>query len=84
MSLTLCAVGERMPKLYVRTDGTEYKSVPLSERRYGETRRFTVMADERERGYIEKQLKISSDEYASPFGVYSAEYRYKIKGRIKK
>ena len=82
--LTLSAEGERLPMLSVSTDGSEYKKIPLAERKYGTPGRFAVMADEREKGYIEKRIKISSSEYSSPFAVYSAEYRYKIKGRIKK
>lgn len=82
--VTLKAVGEALPELYVSTDGSEYKKIPLAARRYGTPSRFKVMAEERERGYIEKKFKISSSEYLSPFGVYSLEYRYKIKGRMKK
>jgi hypothetical protein len=82
--LTLSAEGKELPTLSVSTDGSEYKEIPLAERKYGTLGRFKVMADEREKGYIEKRIKISSSEYSSPFSVYSAEYRYKIKGRIKK
>ena len=84
VSLTLKAEGEGMPSLFVSTDGKDFQSVPLAERRYGNARRFKLMADEREKGYIDKRYKISCAEYNSPFGVYSLEYRYKIKGRIKK
>lgn len=82
--VTLSAEGERLPSLYVSTDGSEYKKIALAKRRYGTLSRFKVMAEESERGYIEKKFKISSSEYLSPFGVYSLEYRYKIKGRMKK
>lgn len=82
--VTLRAEGERLPSLLVSTDGSEYKNIPLAKRRYGTASRFKVMAEESEKGYVEKKLKISSSEYLSPFGVYSLEYRYKIKGRMKK
>ena len=82
--LTLQSVGECLPTLFVSTDGSEYKPIPFAKRRYGLPSRFKVLAEEAEKGYIEKRLKISSEEYLSPFGVYSLEYRYKIKGRMKK
>ena len=82
--ITLMALGERLPTLLVSTDGSEYKAVPFAKSRYGLPSRFKVLAEEAEKGYIEKKIKISSSEYLSPFGVYSLEYRYKIKGRMKK
>ena len=83
-ALTLRAEGEREPTLLVSTDGSDYKEIPLSRRRYGSPERFKLTADEKEKGYVEKRFKLSSSEYSSPFGVYSIEYRYKIKGRMKK
>ena len=45
---------------------------------------FTIPISEREKGWIEKQIAFYSDEYASPFGIYSVSYRFTVKGRIKK
>ena len=45
---------------------------------------FTVPISERERGWIEKQITLYSDEFASPFGIYSINYRFTVKGKIKK
>ena len=45
---------------------------------------FTVPIGERERGWIEKQITVYSDEFASPFGIYSINYRFTVKGKIKK
>lgn len=45
---------------------------------------FTVPIGERERGWIEKQIALYSDEYASPIGIYSITYRFTVKGKIKK
>ncbi len=45
---------------------------------------FTVPIGEHEKGWVEKQLAFYSDEYASPFGIYSITYRFTVKGKIKK
>ena len=50
---------------------------------YATDRSSTVSIDDRSRGWIRKQICLSSDRYCSPFGVYSLSYRYKIKGAIK-
>ena len=38
---------------------------------------------EKEKRWIEKQITLSSEKYASPISVYSISYRYVIKGKIK-
>ncbi len=43
----------------------------------------TVAIKEKEKGWIEKQLQVSSDKFGAPFGLCSEAYRYTIKGRIK-
>ncbi len=45
---------------------------------------FTVPIAERERGWVEKQIAFYSDEYSSPFGIYSISYRFTLKGNVKK
>ena len=42
-----------------------------------------VSVNDRSRGWIEKSISVYSNDFCSPFGVYSISYRYKIKGRIK-
>lgn len=45
---------------------------------------FSIIAiPERERGWIEKEILLYSEDYASPIGISSIAYRYKIKGKIK-
>jgi hypothetical protein len=44
----------------------------------------TVPLSEKEKGWIEKQITVYQDEYASPIGIYSIAYRYTVKGRIKR
>ena len=43
----------------------------------------TVALKEREKGWIEKNVGFYSNEYMSPFGIYSITYRFSVKGRIK-
>lgn len=49
-------------------DNHAYTSLPLGEK---------------EKGWVEKQMNIYSDSFASPIGVISITYRYSVKGRIK-
>lgn len=41
------------------------------------------VVDEREKGWLEKQLYLTSDRYQSPFSVYYVTYRYEILGKVK-
>lgn len=43
----------------------------------------TLAVNEREKRWTEKSLGFYSESYASPFGIYSAAYRFTIKGKIK-
>ena len=43
----------------------------------------TVAMKEREKGWIEKNVGFYSNEFMSPFGIYSITYRFSVKGRIK-
>lgn len=43
-----------------------------------------VPISEAERGWISKEITLCGEEFSSPIGVYSINYRYKIKGKIKK
>ncbi len=44
---------------------------------------FTVPIAERRRGWVEKQISVYSDDYASPIGIYTIAYRFTVGGRIK-
>jgi hypothetical protein len=44
---------------------------------------MTAALPERERGWVEKSIALYSEDFRSPFGVYSIGYRYRISGRIK-
>ena len=45
---------------------------------------YTVPIHEKERGWIEKQITLYSDEFCSPFAVYLIAYRFYVKGKIKR
>jgi len=44
----------------------------------------TLPIGEREKRWVEKEIAIYSDSYASPIGIYSITYRYSPAGRIKR
>ncbi len=44
----------------------------------------TVPLPDRSNGWIRKQICLISEEFRSPFGVYSISYRYRIKGPVKR
>ena len=44
---------------------------------------FTVPLSENEKRWVEKEITVWSDEFRSPIGIYSAGYRFTVKGRIK-
>ncbi len=45
---------------------------------------FTVPIDERSKNWTEKQIGFYADGTASPVGIFSIAYRYRIRGNIKK
>ncbi|MBR2342720.1 MAG: leucine-rich repeat protein [Clostridia bacterium] len=45
---------------------------------------FSLPVNEKEKNWVEKQIAISSDGFASPIGIYSITYRYTVKGKIKR
>ena len=46
--------------------------------------RVTVPMSEKEKGWIEKQVAIYSNNFRSPIGISEISYRFTVKGRIKK
>jgi hypothetical protein len=45
---------------------------------------YTVPFAEHEKRWVEKQISVYTDEYESPFGIYSIAYRFTVRGKIKK
>lgn len=46
------------------------------------TTHSSIVIPECERGWVEKQITLSSNEFQSPIGIYSIAHSYKIKGKI--
>ncbi len=60
-----------------------FEEMDFSSLIFTNTEYMTLPIKEREKGWIEKSISFYSDEYSSPFGIYSITYRFKIKGKIK-
>ena len=45
---------------------------------------YTVPIREHAKGWIEKQITLYTDEFCSPFGIYTIAYRFYVKGKIKR
>lgn len=45
---------------------------------------YTVPVSDKTKGWVEKQISVYSDDFRSPFGLYTVAYRFGIKGRIGK
>ena len=80
----------------VKTDGNDAVTVakfPAGETGFDEfdfslspwykSRYVSTALPENEKRWIEKQIAITSDSFASPISLYSIAYRYTIKGKIK-
>ncbi|MBO5907173.1 MAG: leucine-rich repeat domain-containing protein [Clostridia bacterium] len=70
---------EACPLRALSFDDTDFGelSTAVSDKSY-------LTVNDRSRGFFEKQIALYSDSYASPFGVYSISYRYKIEDTVKK
>ena len=66
------------PRAAVSFDDFSFLETPWYVGRYS-----SVALPENEKKWIEKQITLSCDKYASPISVYSISYRYVIKGKIK-
>lgn len=45
---------------------------------------YTVPIREKAKGWVEKQIAIYTDDFCSPFGIYTIAYRFYVKGKIRK
>ncbi len=45
---------------------------------------FTLPVNEKEKGWIEKQVAVYAKGFSAPIGIHSITYRYYVKGRIKR
>lgn len=62
---------------------SDFSTLSFATSPFGDAGRLTVALPERERGWVEKSIALYSEDFRSPFGVYSIGYRYRISGRIK-
>ncbi len=60
-----------------------FEEMDFSILSFANTEYSTLPIKEREKGWIEKSMSFYTNEYSSPFGIYSITYRFEIKGRIK-
>ena len=90
-----CAYGTKL-HVEVGTEGCDYKEIaefPGGAFSFGELNfealsldtvdTHTVSIREKEKDWIEKQITVYTDGYASPIGIYAIAYRYRISGRVK-
>ena len=69
---------DRFPYVGASFDDFNFNDAPWSVHRYD-----SYALPEKEKRWIEKQITLSVDSFASPISVYSIAYRYTIKGKIK-
>ncbi len=65
------------------TAGTSFDDFDFSDMPWNVPRYLATALPEKEKRWIEKQVILSCDKFASPLSVYSISYRYTIKGNIK-
>lgn len=65
------------------TSAVSFDGLDFSDMSYLADGYFTVSIPERERRWLTKEITLSSDGYASPFGVYEISYRFTPSGNLK-
>ena len=61
----------------------DFRDLDFSALSFDNSELSTIPIKERSKGWIEKSVAIYSNEYASPFGLESITYRFRVKGKIK-
>ena len=62
---------------------SDFCEVDFSRMTFSSSDSVIIALPESDTGIYERQLRIYSDGFCSPFGVYSTAFRYKIKGDAK-
>ena len=62
---------------------SDFSNLSFSASPFACSTSVTVALPEHERGWVEKSIALYSEDFRSPFGMYSICYRYRISGRIK-
>ena len=68
----------KIPDTIVDFDDLDFSSFSFVHTDYS-----NIAIREKEKGWIEKQLQVSTDKFRAPFGLCSQSYRFTVKGRIK-
>ncbi len=68
----------KIPDSIINFEEIDFSSVSFINSDYS-----SVALKEKEKGWIEKQLQVSSNKFRAPFGISSMSYRFYVKGRIK-
>lgn len=68
----------KIPDTLVDFDDLDFSSFSFVHTDYS-----NIAIREKEKGWIEKQLQVSTDKFRAPFGLCSQSYRFTVKGRIK-
>jgi hypothetical protein len=77
-------VGDYSERAYIPASRFSFESLDFSNMAFLTDECSVVPISEGERGWISKQITLCGEKFASPIGVYSLNYRYKIKGKIRK
>lgn len=70
--------------LLVPTGTMRFDTVDFSQFSFDCEDSITVPLNEKEKGWVEKQITLSSREFCSPIAIYNIAYRFRVKGKIKK
>ena len=62
----------------------DFSYLDFSSLSFSTADRMTAPISEKEKGWIEKQVAISSSDFRCPIGISEITYRFTVKGRIKK
>ncbi|MBQ7387361.1 MAG: leucine-rich repeat protein [Clostridia bacterium] len=87
-SSVVCKVGtdvtDYSERAYIPASRLAFDCIDFSNLAFLTDECSVVPISEGERGWISKQITLYGEEYCAPIGVYSINYRYKIKGKIRK
>jgi len=68
----------------ISTSRFSFPDLTFTEASFGVAEHTFLPIVDRSGGWVEQRFSLYTDEFCSPFGIYSLSYRYRIKGRIKR
>ena len=85
---TLCEVGTDkrgyQESWHLPNAAVDFSYLDFGSLSFSTLERVTAPISEKEKGWIEKQITVYSNDFASPIGISEISYRFTVKGRIKK